>query len=270
MHRCILYSSKFKRNTKVSIRWLSHVANTSNSYAFSGCGWLTPFHLGVLDELHSRGLINDSTIFAGSSGGAIAALVGCSGIHPKEALAKLIELSKNKDFWADIDAGLRNRSVLLDLPDDIVDRCNGRLHVTATKVWPKPSTKVTIFSEYDSTDDILSCVAASCFIPFYCSRKASVYCRGEKYIDGGLLSIMPPIGALRITPLPKQIFPRKLKPHIYPRPRLPFAVLTKKAFIPPPAQELEKLYQIGKESARVWFDNGESKSMSHPEDPETV
>ncbi|CAM9161021.1 unnamed protein product, partial [Ectocarpus fasciculatus] len=222
-------------------------------FAFSGCGWLTPFHLGALDALMQHGKINSETIFAGSSGGSIAALVGCSGVHPTLALQKLIELSKNKEFWLDIDAGLRNKDFMVEFPDDIVERCNGRLYVTATRVWPKPSAKVTMFSNYDSLIDILSCVAASCFIPFYCSKKLYVECRGDRYIDGGLLAIMPPIGQVKISPLPKIVFPRRLRPDITPNPPLRIEALTKNAFIPPPAHELERLYDIGAESTNRWL-----------------
>ena len=228
-------------------------ALSDNSFAFSGCGWLTPFHLGVLDALIQRNMVNSETVFAGSSGGAIAALVGCSGVHPTLALQKLIDLSKNKEFWQDIDAGLRNEDFMVDFPDDIVDRCNGRLYVTATRVWPKPSAEVTMFSNYDSLNDILSCVAASCFIPFYCSQKLYVECRGGRYIDGGLLAIMPPIGNVKISPLPKVVFPRRLRPDISPKPALRIEELTKNAFIPPPAAELERLYEIGIESTSLWL-----------------
>lgn len=229
-------------------------AGLENSVAFSGCGWLTPYHLGVLDELFRQSIVNCNTIFAGSSGGSIAALVACSGIDPRLALNKLIEMSRNKEFWRDIDAGLRNKSLLVDFPNDIVERCNGRLHVTATRIWPKPSTQVTVFSHFYSLDDILSCVAASCFIPLYGARKLYVECRGDKYIDGGVLSIMPDIGAIKVSPLPKIVFPKRLQPHISPRPTLNIKELTKNAFVPPPSHELEKLYGIGIESARNWIE----------------
>lgn len=227
-----------------------------NSFAFSGCGWLTPFHLGVLDELIRRNRVNDDTIFAGSSGGSIAALVGCSGVHPRLALEKSIELSNNKEFWRDIDAGLRDKSLMVDFPSDIVKRCNGRLHITATRVWPKPSSRVTVFSTFDSLDDILSCVAASCFIPMYGARKLFVECRGQQYIDGGVFSLMPSIGSVRISPLPRIVFPRRLKPQISPSPPLRIRELTKNAFIPPPNKELEKLFDVGIASARCWLDEG--------------
>jgi hypothetical protein len=242
----------------VGTRFFSAVVDPENSYAFSGCGWLTPFHLGVLDELIRRGRVNNRTIFAGSSGGAIAALVGCSGVDPRLALEKSMELSTNKNFWDDIDAGLRDKALMVALPDDIVERCNSRLHVTGTRVWPKPSSKATVFSTFDSLDDILSCVATSCFIPFYCSKKFYVEHRGERYIDGGVFSVMPEIGAVKVSPLPRAIFPKHLKPDIYPSPKLSIREVTRNAFIPPPPLELEKLYNIGIESARIWCDQNEN------------
>jgi predicted acylesterase/phospholipase RssA len=54
-------------------RLLSTVADNTKSFALSGCGWLIPFHLGVLDTMKEAGYLTDKSIIAGTSGGSLAA-----------------------------------------------------------------------------------------------------------------------------------------------------------------------------------------------------
>jgi hypothetical protein len=223
------------------------------SFAFSGCGWLTPFHLGAINQLEALGVINEKTLLAGTSGGAIAALIGCSGIDPKVAMDRLIDLSKDNEFLSDIDAGLRSPRMWDLLPLDIVQRCNNRLHVTATRVWPDPGTNVTIFSEFTSPEDLISCVAASCFIPLWSGNRTVVNCRGAMYVDGGVLSITPKIGSVKVSPLPRAIFPKALKPHVYPEKPIPIPKLVKLSFTPAGPDEMHELFAMGENAADKWW-----------------
>lgn len=254
------YSNKCFHRGKVLTPWSRHSFRLSHSFAFSGCGWLTPFHLGAIDFLQSKGLINDTTILAGSSGGALAALVGCSGRSPKEAMEVVNELARSEKFRDDIDSGLRSEAMLSFLPKDIVERCNGRLHVVATRLWPSPSTNVTVFNEYSSPQDVLECVAASSFIPLYCGKRLYTHCRGHKYIDGGVLSIMPDVGTVKVSPLPSVIFSDELKPHIYPRQKIPISEIVKQGFIPGSKEDLQRLFDMGYSAAEAWYSNSTRNS----------
>jgi predicted acylesterase/phospholipase RssA len=64
------------------------------SFAFSGSGWLLPFHLGVIRELRTRKLLNCHTDVSGTSGGSIAALVSASNLDPDFLLERLICISE--------------------------------------------------------------------------------------------------------------------------------------------------------------------------------
>lgn len=110
-------------------------------------------------------------------------------------------------------------------PDSILSLCNGRLHTIVTRVWPNPSLDPVIISKYDSVDHLLDSVAASCFIPLYSARRStteirsmsSLYNQRSHYVDGGMTAFMPPVGDIRISPLPMRLFPPLLlrrKPHI--------------------------------------------------------
>jgi hypothetical protein len=178
-----------------------YVHKIPTSFAMSGCGWLIPFHLGVIQAFKNAGYINEKTVFAGTSGGAIGALVGCMDIPTGEALDELIQLSTDENFKTNIDVGLKGvlkRIVKLKTAgseekiDDVsgncstvdsskmesnnirptetlLQRCNDRLHVTVTKLWPKPTLVPIIVSNFGSEDHLLEVIAASCFIPLYSS-----------------------------------------------------------------------------------------------------
>lgn len=50
---------------------ISIIPNRSTSFAMSGCGWLWPFYLGVIKTMKKKGYLTDSSICAGTSGGAL-------------------------------------------------------------------------------------------------------------------------------------------------------------------------------------------------------
>jgi hypothetical protein len=52
------------------------IARKSRSFAFSGCGWLLPCHLGVIQSMKQHGMLTEKSICAGTSGGAIAVRPG--------------------------------------------------------------------------------------------------------------------------------------------------------------------------------------------------
>jgi hypothetical protein len=185
-----------------------------NSYAFSGSGWLMPFHVGAIRVLKAEGLINSESHYSGSSGGAICALHACADkLSDDETLELIIKMSKDEKVWHHMDEALR-----LSLAEvanvDTLKLCQGRLHVTTTKVWPNRKPDLQIFSQYDSVDHLIDCVAASSFIPMYSATKLSVPIRGTdaRYFDGGVLALIPPIGKVTIAPFGNEHFPR-LKPY---------------------------------------------------------
>lgn len=97
------------------------------------------------------------------------------------------------------------------LPSDVVSRCNGRLYVTVTQVWPRPSLQPQIVSQFSSPEHLVQTVAASCFIPLWSAprqlaTKVTLTRAGSGptwFADGGLLAFMPPVGDIRISPLPR-------------------------------------------------------------------
>lgn len=241
-------------------------AKKSLSFAFSGCGWLSPFHLGVIKKMILTGYLSDQSLVAGTSGGALAALLACSSISTDNALELVISMSKDKSFKSNIDMGMK-KSLREMLPNDTLDRVQGRLHICVTRVWPNPTIQPVILSSFDSIDSLLDGVAASCFIPFYSNRRnifTNISEQKDLYMDGGVHAHIPPIGDVRVAPFPRNFaFRSRSKPHIclenpkYPIPRLLTYVLR-----PAPESVLIDLYDEGFKAADNWIDEYEKRQFS--------
>lgn len=229
------------------------------SFAMSGCGWLMPFHLGVIKSLKDAGIMNDRSHYAGTSGGSICSLLACSDMPCEEALELIVKMSTDPVVWSNMDAGLR---ITLDtlIAEDRMELFQGRLHVTTTKVWPEPKAEVTMFSKYESKQHLIDCIAASCFIPLYGARKLTVdmsHTPGVSFIDGGVFAFMPPVGDVTISPFSDAHF--HIKPpnfrHIdihLDKENYPLGKLLYRALKPAPAVELRELYQQGVIAADKW------------------
>ena len=233
----------------------------TSSFALSGCGWLTPFYFGVIEKMIDAGYITNKSLVAGTSGGSLGALVAVSGISPRVGLEFVIAMSLDKHFKSNIDVGLKTVLPQI-LPDDIVERCNGRLHVCVTKLWPNPVGSPHIISEFQSKEDLIDTIAASCFIPLY-STPRTIFTKIahrplEYFIDGGVFGFMPPIGDVRVSPL--SVIPLRrpanvqIRPSVFTTPKLLSWVLT-----PAPPAVLEELYQEGYRAAEEWIALKEEK-----------
>lgn len=157
-------SSSFSSSTYSSASSLYSV--TPRSFALSGCGWLMPFHLGVMHSMHLNGYFSSSSIISGTSGGSIVATIACSELPPLDCLEYIIEASLDKTFKGNIHSGMK-KSLAKFLPHDIVQKCDQRLHICVTKLWPSPNRNATIINRFESKEDLLDAIAASCFIPLY-------------------------------------------------------------------------------------------------------
>ena len=226
----------------------------TTSFALSGCGWLTPFYFGVIEKMKEAGYLTEKSLVAGTSGGSLGALVAVSGIDPKIGLQLMIDMSLDKEFKNNIDLGLK-KFLPLVMPDDIIDRSNGRLHVCVTKLWPNPTGTALVISKFQSKEALVDTVAASCFIPLYSNRSLFTKIIDkplEYFIDGGVFGFMPPIGDVRVSPFNVLLLRRpphiRLNPVVFSAPRLLSWVL-----IPAPPDVLQELYNQGYRAAEEWI-----------------
>lgn len=218
-----------------------------------------PFHLGVIKSLKDIGIMNDQSHYAGTSGGSICSLLACSDLACEEALELIVQMSTDPVVWDNMDAGLRNTLTSL-ITEDKLEKCQGRLHVATTKVWPKPEARVTMFSQFESKQHLIDCIAASCFIPMYGARKLTVdmnHTPGGSFIDGGVFAFMPPVGDVTISPFTDAHFhikPPNFRPidiHLDKK-DYPLGRLLYRALKPAPANQLREMYQQGIVAADRW------------------
>jgi hypothetical protein len=161
----------------------SVVATTA--VAFSGCGWLFPFHVGAAYTLQQFGVIQPSTVLAGASGGAIAAAMLFTGISKHTAMQVLCDLSGNGVRFGEVDQLLR--PVLYEfLPEDIVQRTHGKLRVAVTSIGFY-GMRCNLVSEFTTKADLISALLTSCHIPYYTSKQFATRFRGDLHLDGGTL-----------------------------------------------------------------------------------
>ena len=237
-------------------------ADKTASFALAGCGWLTPFYFGVIERMQEAGYLTDKSLVAGTSGGSLGALVAVSGISPRAGLQLLIDMSLDKTFKDNIDVGIKT-SLPSILPENIVERSNGRLYVCVTKLWPDPMAKPHVVSQFASKDHIVDTVAASCFIPFYSTPKTFftkiIDKPNEIYVDGGLFGVMPPIGDIRVSPFSLFMMRRppniRINPSTFSAPRLFSWVLT-----PAPPDVLKEFYMEGYRAADEYIELKESSA----------
>ncbi|XP_076435579.1 patatin-like phospholipase domain-containing protein 4 isoform X2 [Babylonia areolata] len=166
--------------------------------SFCGCGFLGVYHLGVLSSLLKHGPQFMATVdrVAGASAGALAAalMVTCPTLqHVQTAKAKGMSMARrirSKPLGAftpgyqvtdDVDSLLNEM-----LPPQAHKLAEGRLFVSLTNV---PSGHNEVVSRFDSRQDLIQVLSASCHIPVYSGAKFPKW-QGKLYCDGGLTNNM--------------------------------------------------------------------------------
>ncbi|XP_044172026.1 patatin-like phospholipase domain-containing protein 4 isoform X2 [Acropora millepora] len=176
--------------------------------SFAGCGFLAFYHLGVATCLssHAPKFLKSVTAFAGASAGSLVATM----------LATSLPLNKCTDFVHELTEEARShplgpfnpqfdivrslqKGLELHLPSDSHKIASGRLYVSVTSLKER---KNVIISEFESKEELIQVLLASCYIPFYAGLKFPQF-KGQPWFDGGFSDNMPapPKGStVRVSP----------------------------------------------------------------------
>ncbi|XP_074633862.1 patatin-like phospholipase domain-containing protein 4 isoform X1 [Acropora palmata] len=176
--------------------------------SFAGCGFLAFYHLGVATCLssHAPKFLKSVTAFAGASAGSLVATM----------LATSLPLNKCTDFVHELTEEARShplgpfnpqfdivrslqKGLELYLPSDSHKIASGRLYVSVTSLKER---KNVFISEFESKEELIQVLLASCYIPFYAGLKFPQF-KGQKWVDGGLSDNLPrlPFGrTIRVSP----------------------------------------------------------------------
>ena len=175
--------------------------HASYGFSFSGGGLFMAFHIGAANVLRRSGMLTESTPLAGCSAGSIVAVAIRCGI-PHEDIVR---------FFFDAVRDLRTHgtdtrlsdvlSHTLDrfLPQDAHLRCTGSVFIGVTKLV---ALRHELHNRFDSRDDLIDAIVASCFVPMYTSARWTHRFRGSLVLDGGFTclvpSLPPPIHTVKI------------------------------------------------------------------------
>lgn len=155
-----------------------------------GAGLCFPYLFGAMEylKLQSDNLKINIKHYSGVSAGSLVATIYALGLNPF-LFIKLCyddEIINNKNMfglWFILEDTLRG--VLKKyLPDDINYQDIDNL---AIRLSEATSRKTYYIDKFNSKDDLINCIIASCYIPLFLSYRMTCYFRGKYYIDGASL-----------------------------------------------------------------------------------
>ena len=194
--------------------------------SFSGCGWLFPYHVGVLAYLKSQNIVNSSTILSGVSGGALVAVAEACGLTEEEIISVAADIVKKQScsgtkMWGNM-SSIVEEAMMTALPDDAHIKSNSRVSIAITQVsntkqkvfvpllsclpgvtkniWSEPTMFGVSNDDIDRNDtsfrnkhDLIQGCLASSHIPYYMDNAFSKKWRNLNWVDGGMKNILPAI-----------------------------------------------------------------------------
>jgi hypothetical protein len=153
-----------------------------------GSGGYYSYYLGIGSILQEH-FIFDNVIFSGVSGGNIINLLLALNINIREAFENwnvpLLNTISNFKLGALFNWNNTAKEYLVNrLPEDAYLQVKGRYHVYSTEFHFMSKWKNRVISEWDSNDELVKALMASCQIPILLGGNIYTYYRDEKFIDG--------------------------------------------------------------------------------------
>eukprot|EP00545_Synedropsis_sp_CCMP1620_P001304 CAMPEP_0119004520 /NCGR_PEP_ID=MMETSP1176-20130426/1190_1 /TAXON_ID=265551 /ORGANISM="Synedropsis recta cf, Strain CCMP1620" /LENGTH=299 /DNA_ID=CAMNT_0006956233 /DNA_START=75 /DNA_END=974 /DNA_ORIENTATION=- len=172
----------------------SVISNIDNSpyLLFPGGGLFFYWQAGVVSYLREQDRYNlDNVRLGGASAGALTATLTAANVDFYEATESALLLAKDAGVW-DRSGGLQGIwgpmiENWLDelLPDDVLERVNGRLSLLVTEI---PSFSKTRVDTFQSRKDLIDCNMASVHLPWFLDGKLTARFREAEHIDGSFFS----------------------------------------------------------------------------------
>ncbi|EKX39948.1 hypothetical protein GUITHDRAFT_143111 [Guillardia theta CCMP2712] len=243
------------------------------NFNFSGSGFLLTFHAGAADVFLKRGIIKESSTFSGASGGAIISAALATGISPDTIISTTLEISaicRQKGTVTKVGKLLEEHLRKMFKPGD-ENLCSGRVALAVSRVKPRPFLSPVMVRSFHDRDHLISTIMASCFIPGYLSPHATFRMDKDRYIDGALVNILPPIrSSVNVLCFKKRwvsfMVPNTcdmtslISPDIIPNFPYKLPQMVKFALFPATDEEVFRMFQLGQQAAELWLDRrSESK-----------
>ncbi|XP_068211238.1 patatin-like phospholipase domain-containing protein 4 isoform X2 [Palaemon carinicauda] len=237
------------------------LSDTTLNMSLAGCGFLGVYLMGALDCLKrcSPRFVQKAQVFGVSAGSLLGASVVCN--VPLDGIKfGFLRIAAEAQNWA---MGPFNPRFnfekylckgLESLPPDAHIRASGRLYISVTRVR---DMKNVIISKWDTRDDLIQTLRASCFILGYSGMKPPLV-NGERYIDGGysntnksfslegkVISISPFCGEADICPSEDQGVGKLKFSNLPIDVSFSNAVRFYRTLMPPPPHILNEYYSFG-------------------------
>ncbi|KAG5177517.1 hypothetical protein JKP88DRAFT_196512 [Tribonema minus] len=253
-------------------------------FSFTPGGLLFPYQIGIAKALVEAGLLKDSTPLVGGSAGSLTAVTVASGLCTDAVMEEVQALCADCRAHG---TGLRLHGALLKslhamLPRDVHATLNARagacgvLYATVTAALSLPVG--TVATEYESREDVIHCLLASCHVPFWLNGLPATSVRGRYAIDGFFGTPAKHFGApdipyaqhtVRVSAFPAQ-FARieasteggLISPDLLGSRRSAAAMMSL-AMNPGSAQQVKDLYDDGLQSAQLWLDQHGERFRDH-------
>ncbi|XP_031566532.1 patatin-like phospholipase domain-containing protein 4 isoform X2 [Actinia tenebrosa] len=164
--------------------------------SFAGCGFLGVYHLGVAKCLveHAPNFLRSIKAFAGASAGSLAAAMLATSAPIDKCSEYVVDLTnearKNPlgPFSPQFDlVGNLRKGMEEYLPSNCHKLASGRLFISVTSLKTR---KNLMISEYESKDELMKVLLASCYIPFYVGLDFPEF-KGQRWFDGGFTDNLP-------------------------------------------------------------------------------
>jgi len=161
------------------------VVNTFYGVSFSPAGLLTPYHVGVWHRLKELKIIQPQTKLYGASGGALVAISAALDLSTENVMNACVSVASECSEFGTI-GNLRSavdrvlHALLPNNSHSILDKLNAT--VAYRSLYPE--NKANFVDSFESKEDLIEVLRASCCIPFYFSKSFGVVTRGSVSIDG--------------------------------------------------------------------------------------
>ena len=176
------------------------------SVSLSASGLTISYHQGVMKGLIKHKIVTPRTLFTGTSGGAVTAMLTKCNICPdkQHRLTKEVFNLVNSEKSLSI-AKVFEKYLQENIPIDAADLCNDFVKCAMFKIsWPLPHSYM--LGNYESKQDVIDATISSCYIPFIIGESLSWHFRGQRHVDGGFKKqnmLIKEQNAIHIASMPK-------------------------------------------------------------------
>jgi len=231
-------------------------------FGFSAGGLLFPYFVGNAVALKRLGLIDDSTVFAGSSAGSLISACIVCGLDEEELMSKLLQMYR--ELRAKGIGTIGNvRSVTeeyanLVLPEDAHLRSSGRLNVSIVRInRQRPFLESVFVNEFHSREDLIQALLTSSHVPLYMNTKVTSEFRGRTCVDGGLgvnfIPVPPCTQPVQVCCFPiGEVYQADIAPGKFSECAYSLATLLKWAVLPPTEENVLNLFEMGVSDVLDW------------------